>query len=80
MEQTRKILVSGIKGYEGRKQRCQAQGRRLKRTALESMVDRSMKQLLGKSSWYKGRSKVDYYNYDKKPGSRKKGRRICLRG
>ena len=30
-----------------------------------------MKKLLGKSSWYKGRSKVDYYSVKKKNGSRK---------
>ena len=61
MEQTRNILVNGIKGYEGRKRRCMVQGRRLKRTAKESQEERSRKKLLERSSWYKNGSKKDYY-------------------
>ena len=61
MEQTRSILVSGIKGYEGRKIKCMRLGRKVKRRAIESLEDRTKKMLLSKSSWYKGRSKRDYY-------------------
>ena len=36
-------------------------GRRVKRKAKDSLDDRTKKQLLSKSSWYKGRSRKDYY-------------------
>ena len=61
MEQTRSILVNGIKGYEGRKTTCLRLGRKVKRRANDSLEDRTKKVLLNKRSWYKGRSKKDYY-------------------
>ena len=64
LEQSRRILVNGVRGYEGRKRRCEAQGRKLKRTAKESMNDRSKKTLLGKSNWFKGRKKTNEYKGD----------------
>ena len=61
-EQVRKIVVNGIKGYEGRKSRCKKEGRRLRRTAKESLGARLKKKLLSKTSWYKGLgAKVDHY-------------------
>ena len=36
-------------------------GRRVKRKDKDSLDDRTKKQLLSKSSWYKGRSRKDYY-------------------
>ena len=68
-EQTRSILVNGIKGYEGRKAKCLKLGRSVKRKAKDSLEDRTKKVLLSKSSWYKGRGKKDHY------GSRKGGSR-----
>ena len=66
LEQTRRILVSGILGYKGRKSICEALGRRMKRTAKNSMEDRSKMMLLGRSRWFKGGKKVDYYRSNKK--------------
>ena len=53
-EQTRSILVSGIKAYEGRKIKCMRLGRKVKRRAKDSLEDRTKKILLSKSNWYKG--------------------------
>ena len=62
IEQTRGIIVSGIKGYEGRRRRCSLEGRKLWRKAAESEGARIQKKLLSKKSWYKGdRKKTDYY-------------------
>ena len=63
LDQVRKILVNGIKGFEGRKARCAREGRKLYRTAKESMGARYRKKLLAKTCWYKGaRSRAaDYY-------------------
>ena len=37
VEQTRRIIVNGIKGYESKRRRCIEQGRRLHRSSEESM-------------------------------------------
>ena len=61
-EQVQRIIVNGIKGYEGRKNRCKKEGRKLRRTAKESQGARMKKKLLSKTSWYKGAgAKVDHY-------------------
>ena len=44
----------------------------MKRRAKDSLGDRMKKVFLSKSSWYKGRSKVDYYG-SRKGGNRKGG-------
>ena len=62
LEQVRRILVNGIKGFEGRKLRCQREGRPLYRKAVQSQGARMRKKLLAKTSWYKGagNKKVEY--------------------
>ena len=54
--QVRRILANGIKGYVRKCKRRKEEGLRLHRTAEESAGNRSRKRLLGKSSWFKGRS------------------------
>ena len=59
MEQTRKILKNGIKGYIGKlKNRIRA-GRKLRSTAQESLGSRNMKKLLSKTNWYRKKKKTD---------------------
>ena len=53
-DQVRRILVNGVKGFEGRKVRCSKEGRKLYRTAKESVGARFKKKMLSKYSWYKG--------------------------
>ena len=48
VEQVRKIVVNGIKGFEGRKRRCNIKARRLYRTAGENQGARERKKLLSK--------------------------------
>ena len=55
-EQVVAILVAGIKGYEGKGERCKREGRNLRRTSDESKGARTRKTLLGKTEWYKRRS------------------------
>ena len=57
LEQVRRILVNGIKGFQGRKLRCKREGRKLYRTAKQSQGARLKKKLLSKTSWYKGAKK-----------------------
>ena len=65
VEETRAIIVKGLKGYEGRKNRCKREGRSLWRTAAQSGGARQMKKLTAKSSWYRSRKKRDDYGADK---------------
>ena len=54
MDQTRTILVNGIKGIENKKRRCREEGRSSFRKAKDSMGARWRKKLLSGSNWYKG--------------------------
>ena len=45
-DQVRRILVNGIKGFEGRKLRCSTEGRKLFKPAAESMGARYKKKML----------------------------------
>ena len=55
LDQTRRILCNGMKGYRAKVARRGAMGIRLYRTAGESVGTRFKKKLLSKSNWYKGR-------------------------
>ena len=51
-EQTRRIVLSGAKGYLAKVKRRTQNGGKLQRTAKESSSWRWRKKLLGKSSWF----------------------------
>ena len=74
-DQVCRILVNGVKGFEGRKIRCSREGRKLYRTAKESMGARFKKKMLSKYSWYKGaRSKaIDFYRGNRRGKKNVKG-------
>ena len=67
--------MNGIKGYEGRMIKCMRLRRKVKRKAKDSLEDRTKKVLLSKSSWYKGRSRKDYYG-SCKAGNKKGGEQM----
>ena len=54
LEQTRRVLLSGIRGYEAKVKRREDKMAPLYRTAEESGVTRTKKKLLCKSTWFKG--------------------------
>ena len=54
-DQVRRIVLSGIKGWGGKVLRCKEEGRRLRRTAEDSLEIRMRTKLVGKSTWFKGR-------------------------
>ena len=71
-EQTRRILVGGIKGFGTKVRKCKKEGRSLWRTSEESRGSRELKSLLGRANWYKKR-RVDKgadYKDDKKNGAK----------
>ena len=76
LEQTRHIWVNGIKGFEGKKRRCQLEGRKLFRKTKESMGARWKKKLVARSSWYKGAAKKNWYAKSQSGG---KGSKIATR-
>ena len=53
VEQVRKIILAGIKGYGAKRSRCKEEGRKLRRTAQESQGARQKNKLVGKATWFK---------------------------
>ena len=49
--------MAGIRGFERKKRRCKAEGRKLYRTSKDSMESRQRKKLSGSKSWYKKRKR-----------------------
>ena len=52
LTETRKHIVSGLKGWKNKIRRCQNQGKPIHRTAKESSGSRRIKKLLGKATWF----------------------------
>ena len=73
LDQVRRILVAGLKGYEGRVQRCKDGTRPLYRTAKESMGERRRGKLLTKSNWFKKKGKGKTELPDQESKGAKKG-------
>ena len=58
LDQIRRIVLGGIRGYEGKLRRSRELGRKsLHKSAKESQGARHRGKLLGKSTWFKGRRK-----------------------
>ena len=75
LEQIRRIILAGIKGYGAKKARCEKEGRSLRRTAGESQGARYKSKLLGKSTWFKKKSnQIKEHGSSMKSG--KGGRRV----
>ena len=52
-EQMRKIVVAGIRGWGAKITRCETEGRRVRRTARDSLELRMRTKLTGKRTWFK---------------------------
>ena len=52
-EQTRRIIVAGIKGWRSKIERCSKNNMKLRRTAQDSQEQREKDKLLGKSNWFR---------------------------
>ena len=48
-------MVSCIKGWRTKIKRCEAEGRRVRRTARDSLDRRMRTKLIGKTTWFKKR-------------------------
>ena len=55
VDQIRRMVVAGIKGWSGKVIRCKEEGRRLRRTAGDSLGLRMRTKLVGKTTWFKRR-------------------------
>ena len=56
-EQAKKIVIAGLVGYENMKIAAEKAGGSIHKGAAEGAVERRLKKLVGKSSWFKGSSK-----------------------
>ena len=54
-EQARKIILSGIRGWERKKIRAKNEGRGVYRTSRQSAAGRTRKKVLGKTTWFRKR-------------------------
>ena len=72
VDQVRRIVISGIKGWRGKVNRCLAEGKKIRRTAKDSLTKRIRTKLLGKSSWFR---KTGKKNNQGVGGPRNKGGR-----
>ena len=80
MEQVRRILLGGMKGYVSKKRRRPVHGRRrIHNTLEESLQGRIKKKLLGRTSWYKKRGSKEKQNLKKIQGGALKTTSGCLR-
>ena len=62
INQVRRMLISGIRGYGGKVNRCKELGIDLRRTANKSQGTRNIKKLTGRTTWFKKRKeKIDWY-------------------
>ena len=69
MEQVRRILMGGMKGYVSKNRRRPVHGRRrIHNTLEESLQGRIKKKLLGRTSWYKKRGSKEQQNLKKIQG------------
>ena len=53
-----RIVLNGLRGWEGRKSRAKTENRRLYRTAGESMKGRILKKTTGKQNWFRKKKKT----------------------
>ena len=53
--QIRRIVIAGIKGWRAKVRRCQEEGRKVRRSAKDSLGKRLRTRLIGKSTWFKRR-------------------------
>ena len=63
LEQVRRIITNGIKGYEKKlTESRRTDGRKLHRTSTESSLTRRRKKLMGKTEWYRNKKNDDNVN------------------
>ena len=55
VDQIRRMVVAGIKGWSDKVTRCKEEGRRLRKTAGDSLGLRMRTKLVGKTTWFKRR-------------------------
>ena len=58
LQQIRRVILAGIKGYESLLKRCRKGERSLHRSSAESSTLRARKKLTGKSEWFKTSDKA----------------------
>ena len=52
-DQIRKVMIGGVKGYERFRRKCEQDKRQVHRSAKESKNVRYLKQLMGKTTWFR---------------------------
>ena len=75
-DQTRRIIVAGIKGWRSKVDRCSKDGTKLRRTARDSQEQRERDKLLGKTNWLREQKSREQLEEDQVRVQRRPGRSI----
>ena len=78
-EQTRRIIIAGIKGWRSKIERCSKNNKKLRRTAKDSQEQREKDKLLGKSNWFRETKTREQMEEDHVKELRRPGRSIGRR-
>ena len=70
--QARRIVISGLKGWERKLRRAKKEGRRIFKTSGDSLSGRIRKKMLGKTSWYRKKRRIEGDDKD----SNQEGRQV----
>ena len=70
--QARRIVISGLKGWERKLRRAKKEGRRIFKTSGDSLSGRIRKKMLGKTSWYRKKRRIEEDDRD----SNQEGRQV----
>ena len=57
-DQTGRIIIAGIKGYESKMNRCVSKGEQIHKSAAMGAATRNKKKLTQKSAWFKDKKRV----------------------
>ena len=78
-DQTRRIIVAGIKGWRSKVDRRSKDGTKLRRTAKDSQEQRERDKLLGKTNWFRKQKSTEQLEEDQIRVQRRPGRSIGRR-
>ena len=73
-EQSRRIIVAGIKGWRNKVDRCSKTNKKLRRTAKDSQEQRERDKLLGKTEWFREQKTKEQIEEDHMRVLRRPGR------
>ena len=73
-EETIRIIVAGLKGFERKVSNCKKAGKKIYRTSKESSASRARKKLLGNANWFRTSRRKENEDNPSRSGTKKAGK------